>query len=67
VVSALLLLVPWIRADHEDSAVAPDHLALLAHGFDRGSDFHPWIYLPYRENQRAAQETAKRQPGNLAG
>jgi hypothetical protein len=67
VVSTLLLFVPWIRADDQDRAVAPDDLALLAHGLDRGSDFHPWIYLPYRENQRTAQETAIRQRGKLAG
>jgi hypothetical protein len=26
----------------------------------------PWIYLPYRENERDAQETAKRRQWRLA-
>src|ERR671937_32668 len=36
----LTLLVTGVRADHEDGAVAPDDLALLAHRLDRGSNFH---------------------------
>src|SRR5581483_810253 len=39
-ISTLPLLMARIRADHEDPAVAPDDLALLAHRFDRGSYFH---------------------------
>src|ERR1700733_3661069 len=39
-ISALPLLVAWIRADHQDPAVPPDDLALLAHRFNRGSYFH---------------------------
>src|SRR5215208_5057795 len=37
---ALPLLVAGIRADHEDPAVAPDDLALLAHRLHRRSYLH---------------------------
>jgi hypothetical protein len=36
----LPLLVPGVLAYDEHGASAPDHLALLAHGLDRGSDLH---------------------------
>jgi hypothetical protein len=37
---ALPLLVAGIRADHEDPAVTPDDLALLAHRLYRRSYLH---------------------------
>src|SRR5918911_5696906 len=36
----LPLLVPWVRADHEDRPVSADDLALLAHRLHRRSYLH---------------------------
>ena len=38
--SALTLLVAGGRADDHDPAMATDHLAVVAHRLDAGSDFH---------------------------
>src|SRR3954454_19459800 len=38
--SALALLVARVLADHHDATVPADHLALLAHLLDAGSDLH---------------------------
>src|SRR3979411_2491149 len=48
---ALPLLVTRVRADHENPAVTADDLALLAHGLDRGSDFHARFALLVRYSQ----------------
>jgi hypothetical protein len=45
-VLALPLFMPWVLTDHQNGTVATDDLALLAHGFDRGSDLHGSVDLP---------------------
>src|SRR5688572_1440309 len=37
---ALALLVPWVRADHEDRAPAPDDAAPVADPLDARSNLH---------------------------
>jgi hypothetical protein len=43
----LPLFVTRILANHQNHASTPHYLALLAHRFDRRSDFHltPFLYL----------------------
>src|SRR4051794_7196780 len=45
----LALLVTRVLADHQNGAAAPDYLALLAHGLDRGSDLHRSVIQTYLE------------------
>src|SRR5947209_20401965 len=43
---ALTLLVARVAADDHHATVATDHLALLAHLLDAGSDLHCFLLVP---------------------
>jgi len=43
--SALTLLVPRIVADHHDTTVAADHLALVTDPLDTGTDLHGATFM----------------------
>src|SRR5436305_14495725 len=54
----LPLLVARIRADDKDPSLTTDNLALLAHGFDRGSYLHSRFALVGKFHQSPARALA---------
>src|SRR4051794_32405881 len=62
----LPLLVTGVRADHQNGAVAPDDLALLAHRLDRRSYLHGTFRREREKRGADAQGPARARPSKIA-
>src|SRR3954454_1064938 len=65
--STLPLLVAGVLADHAHHAVAPDHLALVAHRLDAGKDLHRASFWRAGPHIDAAAATGRSGRSDRAG